>query len=334
MWAVILDVARVRWQQDAGYGHVFDKVKDRSVPWLSSATFSLEPNTPSPRVAEPVHLTRMNSIKVGAGQVPQLGQGTWNMGDSASKRAGEIAALRRGLELGLQVIDTAEMYGDGRSESLVGEAIRGLREQVYLVSKVLPSHASAEGTVKACEASLKRLGVDALDLYLLHWRGRFALAETIEGFERLQAQGKIKAWGVSNFDVPDMQELVKLEGGSNCVANQVLYNPEARGIDFDLLSWCEENGVAVMAYSPVGQGGNLLKSDVLESIGKAHGVSSAQVALAWCMRKQVIAIPKAGSVEHVEENAEATTLKLGSDDLAAIDQAFPPPRKKQPLGML
>lgn len=276
----------------------------------------------------------MVSIEVGDWKVPQLGQGTWNMGDSSSKRAEETAALRRGIRLGLQVIDTAEMYGDGRSETLVGEAIRGIREQSYLVSKVLPSHASAEGVVIACEASLKRLGVDALDLYLLHWRGRFALEETVKGFERLQQQGKIKEWGVSNFDVSDMQELFKVEGGSNCAANQVLYNPEYRGIEFDLLPWCEQNGVTVMAYSPVGQGGDLLRSEVLKKIAKAHHVSPAQVALAWCMRKQVLAIPKAGSVHHVEENAEATTLKLSSDDLSAIDGAFPPPRKKEPLGML
>ncbi len=276
----------------------------------------------------------MISIRIGDRQVPQLGQGTWNMGDSAGKRAAEMAALRRGVELGLQVIDTAEMYGAGRSETLVGEAVRGMREQVYLVSKVLPSHASAEGTVKACEASLKRLGVDALDLYLLHWRGRYALAETVKGFERLQEQGKIKAWGVSNFDVPDMQELFKLEGGSKCAANQVLYNPESRGIEFDLLPWCERNGVAVMAYSPVGQGGDLLQSAVLKSIAKAYSVSAAQVALAWCMRKQSLAIPKAGSVGHVEENAQSTILKLSSADLVAIEEAFPAPQEKQPLGML
>lgn len=276
----------------------------------------------------------MISIEVGDRKVSQLGQGTWNMGDSPGKRGKEIAALRRGMELGLQVIDTAEMYGDGRSETLVGEAIRSIREQVFLVSKVLPSHASAEGTVKACEASLKRLGVDALDLYLLHWRGRFALPETIEGFKRLQQQDKIKQWGVSNFDVSDMQELVKVEGGSSCAANQVLYNPEYRGIEFDLLPWCEQNGVAVMAYSPVGQGGDLLQSEVLKRIAKTQGVSPAQVALAWCMRKQVLAIPKAGSVHHVEENAAATTLRLSNDDLAAMDKAFPPPHKKQPLGML
>jgi diketogulonate reductase-like aldo/keto reductase len=276
----------------------------------------------------------MVAIQIGDKQVPQLGQGTWNMGDSSSRRAEEILALRRGIALGLQVIDTAEMYGDGRSESLVGEAIRGLREQVYLVSKVLPSHASAEGTVKACEASLRRLGVDALDLYLLHWRGRYPLAETVEGFERLQRAGKIKAWGVSNFDVSDLQELVSLNAGSTCAANQVLYNPEYRGIEFDLLSWCEGNGIAVMAYSPVGQGGDLLQSEVLKNIAKAHGVSPAQIALAWCMRKQVVGIPKAGSMQHVEENIQAAALQLSSEDLAAIDKVFPPPRKKQPLGML
>lgn len=276
----------------------------------------------------------MVSIKVGERHVPQLGQGTWNMGDSAGRRSEEVSALRRGIELGLQVIDTAEMYGDGRSETLVGEAIRGMREQVYLVSKVLPSHASAEGTVRACEASLKRLNVNTLDLYLLHWRGRVGLAETVEGFERLQQQGKIKAWGVSNFDVSDMQELFSVEGGSKCAANQVLYNPECRGIELDLLPWCEGNGVAVMAYSPVGQGGDLLQSSVLNTIAKAHQVTAAQVALAWCMRRQVIAIPKAGSVQHIEENVAAGTLKLTRDDLAAIDETFSPPRKKQPLGML
>ena len=256
------------------------------------------------------------------------------MGDSAGKRASEIAALRRGIELGMQLIDTAEMYGDGRSETLVGEAIRGMREDVYLVSKVLPSHASVDGTVKACEASLKRLGVESLDLYLLHWRGRFALEETVGGFQRLQRQGKIRAWGVSNFDVADLEELLRLEGGLECAANQVLYNPQYRGIEFDLLPWCEQHGMAVMAYSPVGQGGDLLQSDVLKRIGDARGLSPAQVALAWCMRKPVLTIPKAGSVLHVEENAEARKLELSNEDLAAIDRAIPAPRKKVRLGVL
>jgi diketogulonate reductase-like aldo/keto reductase len=276
----------------------------------------------------------MNSIQMGKHRVPQLGQGTWNMAETGGKRKAEIAALRRGIELGMRVIDTAEMYGDGRSETLVGEAIQGLRDQVFLVSKVLPSNASTEGSVTACEASLKRLGVESLDLYLLHWRGRFALAETIEGFHRLQQQGKIKAWGVSNFDVADMEELFALDEGASCAANQVLYNPEHRGIEFDLLLWCEQHGVAIMAYSPVGQGGKLLQNAGLNRIARSHAVSPAQVALSWCMEKPVLAIPKAGSVRHVEENARATGLKLSTEELRAIDEAFPPPRKKQRLAML
>jgi diketogulonate reductase-like aldo/keto reductase len=190
----------------------------------------------------------------GQQKVPVLGQGTWNIGDSAASRAAEIATLRRGIDCGMTMIDTAEMYGSGRSENLVGEAIEGQREQVYLVSKVLPSNASLEGTVRACEASLKRLRTDVLDLYLLHWRGRYPLHETIRGFERLLEQGKIRAWGVSNFDVDDMEELFTTPGGAACAANQVLYNPEHRGIEYDLLPWCAQNGVGVMAYSPVGQG--------------------------------------------------------------------------------
>jgi diketogulonate reductase-like aldo/keto reductase len=276
----------------------------------------------------------MTPITVNDQPVPQLGQGTWNMAENGGRRREEIAALRRGIELGMKVIDTAEMYGDGRSEVLVGEAIKGVRDQVFLVSKVLPSNASAQGTVKACEASLKRLAVETLDLFLLHWRGRFALTETLEGFSLLRKQGKIKAWGVSNLDVEDMEELFALEGGSDCAANQVLYNPEQRGIEFDLLPWCERYGVAVMAYSPVGQGGALLRNQTLNSIAKNHAVSSAQVALAWSMRKPVVAIPKAGSARHVEENAEANGLRLSTEELEAIDKAFPPPRRKRPLAML
>lgn len=200
------------------------------------------------------------------------------MGDSAGKRAAEIATLRRGIELGMTLIDTAEMYGSGRSELLVGEAIKvlrdgGVRDRVQLVSKVLPSNASTEGTVRACEASLKRLGVDSLDLYLLHWRGRFSLGETVAGFERLLKQGKIRAWGVSNFDVDDMEELYRVPGGEGCTVNQVLYNPEHRGIEFDLLPWCKSHGVTVMAYSPVGQGGKLLASAALGKVAQKHGVS-------------------------------------------------------------
>jgi len=276
----------------------------------------------------------MKTLEIGGHLRPRLGQGTWNIGDSPSTRAAEIASLRRGVELGMTLIDTAEMYGSGCSESLVGEAIAPLRDRVQLVSKVLPSNASKERTIRACEATLTRLGVESIDLYLLHWRGRYPLRETVDAFRQLFDQGRIRAWGVSNFDVEDMEELFALPGGGECAANQVLYNPENRGIEFDLLPWCRQRNVAVMAYSPLGQAGSLLKSPVLNSIAKRHSVSSAQVALAWCLRQPVLAIPKAGSIRHVEQNAAAETLELDSGDLAAIDTAFPPPRSKQSLGML
>ena len=276
----------------------------------------------------------MKTVALGLRTVPVLGQGTWNMGDSTGKRSAEIAALRRGIELALTLIDTAEMYGSGRSESLVGEAIKGLRDRVQLVSKVLPSNASAEGTVRACDASLKRLDLEALDLYLLHWRGRFSLGETVAGFERLLKQGKIGAWGVSNFDVDDMEELFRVPGGEGCTVNQVLYNPEHRGIEFDLVPWCKSHGVTVMAYSPVGQGGKLLASAALRKVARKHGVSPAQVALAWCLRGPILGIPKASSVAHVEENAAATDLVLDREDLAEIDRVFPAPKRKQGLDML
>ena len=276
----------------------------------------------------------MKTIEMGGHAVPALGQGTWNIGDSGASRAAEIATLRRGIECGMTLIDTAEMYGSGRSENLVGEAIAGLRERVYLVSKVLPSNASFEGTVRACEASLKRLHAEALDLYLLHWRGRYPLQETVRAFESLIRQGKIRAWGVSNFDVNDMEELFTTLGGTACAANQVLYNPEHRGIEFALLPWCRQNGVTVMAYSPVGQGGRLLSSSTLRNVAQKHGVSPAQVALAWCPHQPLMAIPKASSVRHVEQNAAAAGMELDADDLAAIDKAYPPPKRKQPLDML
>ena len=276
----------------------------------------------------------MQSIQIGNRKVAQLGQGTWNMGDSPMKRAAEIAALRRGLELGLSVIDTAEMYGNGRSEQLVGEAIADMRDQTYLVSKVLPSNASTQGTVSACEASLKRLRVETLDLYLLHWPGRFPLEETAKGFDRLLDQGKIQAWGVSNFDVSGMREVRSLQAGNSCIADQVLYNPEYRGIEFDLLPWCDEHQTTVMAYSPVGQGGDLLRSTALSRVARRHDVSPAQIALAWGMRQPVLSIPKAGTVQHVEENVAATLIELTPDDLADIDREFAPPKHKHALATL
>jgi diketogulonate reductase-like aldo/keto reductase len=276
----------------------------------------------------------MKTVEMGGRSVPILGQGTWNIGDSAATRDAEIATLRRGIECGMSLIDTAEMYGSGRSEHLVGEAIAGQRDRVYLVSKVLPSNASFEGTVHACEASLKRLRTDALDLYLLHWRGRYPLHETVRGFERLKKVGKIRTWGVSNFDVDDMEELFSTPGGTECAANQVLYNPEHRGIEYDLLPWCAQNRVTVMAYSPVGQGGRLLSSAALRKVAQKQGVSPAQVSLAWCLRQTISAIPKASSVRHVEENAAAVDVQLDAEDMAVIDAAYPAPKRKQSLDML
>lgn len=276
----------------------------------------------------------MKTVEIGGRSIPRLGQGTWNIGDSAATRAAEIAALRRGVELGMTVIDTAEMYGDGKSESLVGEAIHSLRDRVYLVSKVLPSNASKDGTIRACEATLKRLGVETLDLYLLHWRGRFPLQDTVEAFGRLIEQGKIRNWGVSNFDVEDMEELFSIPGGDACAANQVLYNLEHRGIEFDLLLWCEEHGVAVMAYSPLGQAGKLLRSSALREVAEKYRISPAHAALAWCLRQPVLAIPKAGLVAHVEENAGAEGLVLEREDQIVLNLEFPRPHKKQPLAML
>ncbi len=276
----------------------------------------------------------MKTVEMADRAVPVLGQGTWNIGDSNSSRASEIATLRRGIECGLTLIDSAEMYGSGRSESLVGEAIAGQRNRAYLVTKVLPSNASFDGTVRACEASLKRLRTEVIDLYPLHWRGRHPLHETLRAFERLLNEGKIRAWGVSNFDVDDMEELFATPGGTACAANQVLYNPEHRGIEYDLLPWCRQNGVTVMAYSPVGQGGRLLSSVALRNVAGKHGVSTAQVALAWCLRQPVVAIPKASLVKHVEENAAAARLELDAEDLAAIDKAYPPPQRKHSLDML
>ncbi|MCP2244382.1 aldo/keto reductase [Lentzea aerocolonigenes] len=264
--------------------------------------------------------------------VPALGMGTWMMAEDPSHRSSEIAALREGLDLGLTLIDTAEMYANGGAESLVGEAIAGRRSEVFLVSKVLPSNASAAGTVRACEASLRRLGTDHLDLYLLHWRGSVPLAQTVEAFEGLREAGKIRHWGVSNLDLDDMRELTVLPG--HCQTNQILYNLSRRGPEHDLLPWHASAGIPVMAYSPVEQG-RLLGSPVLASVAARHDATPAQVALAWVLRlPHVNAIPKAGTVEHVRENAAALSLRLTDEDFAELDGAFPPPDGPEPLEML
>lgn len=266
--------------------------------------------------------------------VPALGLGTWRMGETSNRHADEIAAIRLGIELGMTVIDTAEMYGDGATEDLVGEAIAGRRREVFLVSKVLPSHATRVQLLAACAASLQRLGTDHLDLYLLHWREDTPLRETVDAFSQLVDDGKIRRWGVSNFELADMEELLRTPGGSAVSCNQVLYNLSRRGIEFDLLPWCRERGIPIMAYSPIEQA-KLLKRKVVKTIALRHEATPAQVCLAWVLRQQdVIAIPKAGTPEHVRENHGAVTLKLTEDDLRELDEAFPPPQGHQPLEMI
>lgn len=267
--------------------------------------------------------------------LPALGQGTWNIGDAATHAATEIAALREGIDLGLTLIDTAEMYGEGASERLVGEAIAGQRDRVFLVSKIYPHNASAAGIAISCAASLKRLGTDHLDLYLLHWPGSHPLVETVAGFERLREAGHIRHWGVSNFDTADMEHLTTLQAGTACATNQVLYHPDARAIEYDLLPWCRTHGMPVMAYSPLGQAGRLLRSPALAAVAKRHNATVGQIALAWCLRQPgVIAIPKAATVDHVRQNANAANITLTPADLAAIDASHRPPQRKQPLEML
>ena len=267
--------------------------------------------------------------------MPSLGQGTWRMGEDRARRRAELDSLRAGIELGMTLIDTAEMYADGAAESLVGEAITGQRDRVTLVTKVLPSHATRTGIPTACRQSLARLDVDRIDIYLLHWRGSTPLAETIEAFEALRAQGLIREWGVSNFDVDDLAGFGGIARPRGCATNQVLYNLEHRGIEHDLLNYSVRQGIPLMAYSPVGQGGRLLRHPALGRVAARHGATPAQVALAWTLRMpNVISIPKAGDLVHLRENAAAASLVLGPEDLAELDQGFPPPAAKVPLAML
>lgn len=270
----------------------------------------------------------------GGTRVPALGIGTWMMGERLAARKEETESVRLGVELGLTLVDTAEMYGEGACETFLGDALAGLRDKVFLVSKVYPHNASRAGVVAACERSLKRLKTDHLDLYLLHWRGGVPLAETIIGFEHLKSQGKIRHWGVSNFDTDDMNELYETPGGEGCAVNQVLYNLTRRGPEFDLLPWLEEQEIPLMAYSPIEQG-RIKTSGVLADIAAKHGAKPFQVALAWVLRNpNNIVIPKASRPEHMRENAGARDIKLDNDDLAALDAAFPPPSRKRPLEML
>ena len=273
----------------------------------------------------------MRTVEMAGVAVPVIGQGTWRMGEDRSQRKDEIAALRQGVELGMSLIDSAEMYAEGGAEEVVGEAIAGQRDRVFLVSKVYPHNASRSGIPQACERSLRRLGTEHIDLYLLHWRGQYPLEETVEAFERLREQGKIGHWGVSNFDVDDVQEL----SSDHCATNQVLYNLEERGIEFDLLPWSRQQQMPVMAYCPIGQGGKMLNHPTLREIAARHGASPAQIALAWILRQDaLIAIPKAVRPEHVQQNAQAAQLLLEAGDLEALDHAFRAPQRKQRLAMV
>jgi diketogulonate reductase-like aldo/keto reductase len=266
--------------------------------------------------------------------VSALGLGTWMMGERPDRRTDEIAALNLALDLGMNVVDTAEMYGNGGAEKFIAKAVGHRRTEMFLVSKVLPQHATRAGTVAACHASLKRLNTNHLDLYLLHWRGSVPLEDTLAGFDDLTKAGKIRHWGVSNFDVDDMEELIGLPGGTNAQTNQVLYNLTRRGIEFDFLPWCRKRRIPIMAYSPIEQG-RLLKNSHLKAIAARHGATPAQIALAWVLRQNgIIAIPKAGTPDHVRENAAAVDITLTPQDLADLDSAFPPPQKKVALELL
>jgi diketogulonate reductase-like aldo/keto reductase len=280
-------------------------------------------------------MAEMRKVELPSGeQVPALGQGTWHMGEDRRRHTDEVAALKLGIGLGMTLIDTAEMYASGGAEEVTREAIAGCRDEVFLVSKVLPSNGSRAGTIRSCEASLRRLGTDRIDLYLLHWRGGVPLAETVAAFETLKRDGKIRHCGVSNFDTDDMEELLGVDGGSAVQTNQVLYNLSSRGIEFDLMPWSDEHGIPLMAYSPVNQG-SLCEDRRLAAIAGRHDATPAQIALAWVLRqKGVIAIPKAVDPNHIRRNRAALDIELDEADLAELDRAFPPPRGKVPLDMI
>ncbi|RAW13913.1 aldo/keto reductase [Paenibacillus taichungensis] len=271
--------------------------------------------------------------------LPAIGQGTWYMGEKQSSRREEVQALRYGIERGMTVIDTAEMYAEGGAEEVTGEAIKGCRDDVFLVSKVYPHHADRKQMITACERSLSRLGTDRLDLYLLHWRGDVPLEETVEALEQLKQSGKILRWGVSNLDTEDMQELWNIPSAQHCAVNQVLYHAASRGIEYELLPWLRERRIPVMAYCPLAQGGRLrkelLEHSVIREIAKDHGVSPSQIALSWVIRDgDILAIPKAVQLNHVAENAAAMDVILTEDEIVRINEAFPAPKGKVPLDIV
>jgi len=280
-----------------------------------------------------MHTARSVPLRCGE-KIAALGQGTWHFAENAARRAEEVASIRLGVDLGMTVIDTAEMYSNGAAEVLVGEAIAGRRSEVFLVDKVLPHHADRVGTVLACEASLRRLGVEYIDLYLLHWRGDVALAETIEGFAELKLKGMIRHWGVSNLDIDDMIELSGVPGGDEAQTNQILYNLTRRGPEYALLPWLARHGIPTMAYSPIEQG-RLLDHPALQPIALQHNATPAQIALAWVLQHDgVNAIPRAGTPSHVRQNAAARDIELTRDDLHTLDRAFSPPTRPRPLEVL
>ena len=277
----------------------------------------------------------MRTITLPSGQIiPVLGMGTWRMGENTRHRQDEIKALQYGLDIGFSLIDTAEMYGEGGAEEVIAQAIANRRAQVFLVSKVYPHNASIKGAIAACDRSLKRLKTDYLDLYLLHWRGSIPLTETLEAFQMLQQAGKIRSYGVSNFDVDDLEEASQLNGGNAIATNQVLYNLSRRGIEWNLLPWCRQQGIPIMAYSPIEQG-RILNNRTLQAIAQQRGITTAQVALAWLLHQEnVIVIPKSSRIEHLEQNHAAIDLKLSTQELDALDAALPPPTKPTSLEML
>jgi diketogulonate reductase-like aldo/keto reductase len=280
--------------------------------------------------------TSVRTVRLASDTVPILGQGTWYMGENRRERAREVKALQLGLDLGMTLIDTAEMYADGGAEEVVGDALDtpARRDSCFLVSKAYPQNAGRRSAIESCERSLKRLRTDRIDLYLLHWRGRIPLAETVEAFETLKRQGKIRHWGVSNLDMDDMEELYSVPGGKACATDQVLYNLTRRGIEWDLLPWCRKHSIPIMAYSPIEQG-RIPADATLQAVAARLNATPLQVALAWVLAQDgVVAIPKAGSPEHVHANRAAHDLPLTPEDLAAIDRAVPPPKGPRPLEML